>query len=65
MHNIKAKKKNMLRMSTKSQSLNQLKIIKIKSFMKIDNISFMKKIVTILLLRNKKKSLRLLMIGKD
>jgi len=65
MHSIKAKKRNMLRMSTKSQSLNQLKKIKIKSFMKIDNISFMKKIVIILLPRNKKKSLRLLMIGKD
>ena len=43
-------------MSMRNLSLNQLRIIKIKSFMKIDKISFMGKIVIILLLKNKKKS---------
>ena len=52
-------------MSMRNQNLNQLRIIKIKSFMKIDKISFMKRIVIILLVRNKKKSRRLLIIGKD
>ena len=65
MYNKKATKRSMPRMSMRNQNLNQLRIIKIKSFMKIDKISFMKKFVIILLLRNKKKNLRLLMIGKD
>jgi len=65
MHNIKFMKRTMPKMSTRSQSLNQLKIIKIKSILKMDNINLMKKTVIILLLRNKKKNMRLLMIGKD
>jgi hypothetical protein len=65
MHNIKFMKRTMPKMSTRSQSLNQLKIIKIKSILKMDNINLMKKTVIILLLKNKKKNMRLLMIGKD
>ena len=65
MHNLKFMKRTMPKMSTRSQSLNQLKIIKIKSILKMDNINLMKKTVIILLLKNKKKNMRLLMIGKD
>ena len=64
-HNIKFMKKTMPKMSMRSKSLNQLKKIKIKSILIMDNINLMKRIAIILLLRNKKKNMKLLMIGKD